>query len=149
MASGQDAREAMFNGRRSDGKPVRRPLSPHLQVYDMLQITSAMSISHRITGCAWVAGLLFMVWWLAAAASGPRAFAWVQWFAGSFVGVIVLMGLTAVAWYHTLNGIRHLLWDAGHGFDIPTTYRTGRLVLIATAALTAVTWIVALVAWIR
>ena len=70
-------------------------------------------------------------------------------YAGSEAMVIVLMGLTAVAWYHTLNGIRHLVWDSGHGYDIPTTYRTGRLVLIATAALTAVTWIVALVAWIR
>ncbi|MFC0410702.1 succinate dehydrogenase, cytochrome b556 subunit [Roseomonas elaeocarpi] len=149
MAAGHDAREAMFNGQRSDGSHVRRPISPHLQSYDMLQMTSALSISHRITGVAWTVGLIYMVWWLAAAASGPRAFGWVQWFSGSFLGVIVLAGLTVVAWFHTLNGIRHLVWDYGRGYDIPATYRSGRMVLIGTAVLTVVTWIVALVAWLR
>ena len=149
MASGQDAREAMFNGRRSDGKPVRRPVSPHLQVYDMLQITSAMSISHRITGCAWAFGLIFLVWWLGAAAAGPRAFHNAAWYFSSWLGVLVLFGMTGAAWYHTLNGIRHLAWDAGWGFDIPTTYRSGRWVLIGTAVATVLTWIIAIVAWAR
>ena len=147
MSIMQDSREATMVGRRSDGSAVRRPLSPHLQVYDMLQMTSALSISHRITGAIWSLGLLLLVWWLLAAAAGPEAYAGVQWFMGSFIGIIVLFGMTGVAWYHTLNGIRHLAWDAGYGFTIPETYRSGWAVLIGTAVLTVLTWIVAIIAW--
>ncbi len=135
-------------GSRTDGSPVRRPLSPHLQVYDMLQLTTSMSISHRITGIAWAIGLLFLVWWLLALAAGPRSFGAVQWFLGSVLGWLVLIGLTVVAWYHTLNGIRHLAWDAGFGFSLPATYRSGHLVLIGTGVLTALTLIILFVAWI-
>ncbi len=134
-------------GRRSDGTPVRRPLSPHLQVYDMLQMTSALSISHRITGVVWSFGAAVMVWWLAAAAAGPEAFATVQWFLGSFVGIIFLMGLTATVWFHTLAGIRHLIWDAGYGYDMPSVYRSGWMVLIGTAVLTVLTWLLLLISW--
>jgi succinate dehydrogenase / fumarate reductase cytochrome b subunit len=147
MSIMQDSREATMVGRRSDGTLVRRPLSPHLQVYDMLQMTSALSISHRITGVVWTAGVVVMVWWLVAAATGPNAFANVQWFLGSFLGILLLIGVTAAAWYHTLAGIRHLAWDAGWGYDIPTTYRTGRWVLIGTAVLTALTWLALLFSW--
>jgi succinate dehydrogenase / fumarate reductase cytochrome b subunit len=143
----QDSREATMIGRRSDGTPVRRPLSPHLQVYDMLQMTSALSISHRITGVIWSVGAAVMVWWLVAAAAGPEAFARVQWFLGSFLGILFLMGLTGAAWFHTLAGIRHLLWDTGWGYDIPTLYKTGRAVLAGTAVLTALTWLALLFSW--
>ena len=85
---------------------------------------------------------------LAAAAAGESAFNAVQWVLGSFLGVIGLMGVTAAAWYHTLAGIRHLYWDSGHGYDLPTTYTTGRAVLIGTAALTALTWLIMLITWI-
>lgn len=147
MSIMQDNREADMRGHRSDGSPVQRPLSPHLQVYDMLQLTSALSIANRITGVLWGIGTVLLVWWLAAAAAGPDAFAWVQWFLSSWLGLLGLFGLTAAAWYHTLAGVRHLAWDAGHGFDIPTTYRTGHLVLIGTAVLTVLTWVIAIVAW--
>jgi succinate dehydrogenase / fumarate reductase cytochrome b subunit len=147
MSIMQDPREATMIGRRSDGTTIRRPLSPHLQVYDMLQMTSALSISSRITGVIWVAGVLVMTWWLVAAASGPSAFANVQWFLSSFLGVLLLMGVTAAAWFHTLAGIRHLAWDSGWGYDIPTTYKTGRAVLIGTAVLTALTWLALIVSW--
>lgn len=143
----KDPREAGMIGRRSDGTVVRRPLSPHLQAYDMMQMTSALSIMHRITGAAWSAGTLLLVWWLMAAATGEAAFAQVQWFLSSFLGLLVLFGLTVAAWYHTLAGIRHLVWDAGHGFEIPAVYRSGRMVLIGTAALSVLTWILALVFW--
>jgi succinate dehydrogenase / fumarate reductase cytochrome b subunit len=142
MSIMQDSREATMAGRRTDGSPVRRPLSPHLQVYDMLQLTSALSIAGRITGAAWAAGLVLLVWWLVAAASGPSAFASVQWFMSSWLGLLGLFGMTAAAWYHTLNGVRHLAWDAGYGYDIPTTYRSGKLVLVGTVVLTLLTWIV-------
>lgn len=147
MSTIKDSREATMVGRRSDGTVIRRPLSPHLQVYDMLQMTSALSISHRISGVVWTAGVLVMTWWLIAAGSGPGAFGAVQWFLGSFLGVLFLMGLTAAAWFHTLAGIRHLVWDAGYGYDIPTVYKSGRAVLVGTAVLTAITWLALLISW--
>jgi succinate dehydrogenase / fumarate reductase cytochrome b subunit len=147
MSIMKDNREATMAGRRSDGSAVKRPLSPHLQVYDMLQMTSALSISHRITGVAWSAALVLLVWWLVAAAAGPEAFARVQWFMSSWLGLLGLFGMTAAAWFHTLNGVRHLVWDAGYGYDIPTTYATGRMVLIGTAVLTVLTWLVAIIVW--
>ena len=148
MSKITDTREAVMVGRRSDGTLVRRPLSPHLQAYDMMQMTSALSITHRITGTIWSVGLVFLVWWLCAAAAGDSSFNAVQWVLGSFLGVLGLMGLTAAAWYHTLAGLRHLYWDSGRGFDLPTTYTTGRAVLIGTAALTALTWLILLITWI-
>src|SRR3712207_5119622 len=105
MSIMQDSREATMVGRRTDGSTVKRPLSPHLQVYDMLQLTSALSISSRITGAAWGVGLALLVWWLAAAASWPSAFAGVQWFMSSWFGLLILFGMTGAAWYHTLNGV--------------------------------------------
>jgi succinate dehydrogenase / fumarate reductase cytochrome b subunit len=142
-----DPREAGFVGRRSDGRPVRRPLSPHLQVYDMAQMTSALSIMHRITGAIWSAGMLLLVWWLMAAATGESAFAAVQWFLSSFLGLALLFGLTVAAWYHTLAGVRHLMWDAGRGFDLPSVYATGRAVLVGTALLTVLTWVLLIMFW--
>jgi succinate dehydrogenase / fumarate reductase, cytochrome b subunit len=147
MSIMQDSREATMLGRRTDGSPIRRPLSPHLQVYDMLQLTSALSIAGRITGAAWGVGLVLLVWWLLAAAAGPSAFADVQWFLSSWLGLLVLFGMSGAAWYHTLNGVRHLAWDAGYGYDIPSTYRSGRVVMVATAVMTVLTWIVAVIAW--
>jgi len=147
MSHPPDPRQAAFAGRRSDGTPVQRPLSPHLQAYDMLQMTSAVSIMCRITGIAWSVGVLLLVWWLAALATGPGAFAQVQWFMSSFLGLLVLFGLTAAAWFHTLAGLRHLAWDAGYGFALPTVMKTGQLVMVATLVLTVLTWVVALVVW--
>ena len=146
MSIMQDSREATMVGRRTDGSTMRRPLSPHLQVYDMLQLTSALSIAGRITGAAWAVGLVLLVWWLVAASSGPSAFAQVQWFLSSWLGLLGLFGMTAAAWYHTLNGVRHLFWDAGYGYDIPTTYRSGHLVLVGTVVLTLLTWIIVSIA---
>src|SRR3954452_12534504 len=133
MSIMQDSREATMIGRRTDGTPIRRPLSPHLQVYDMMQLTSALSIGGRITGAVWSVGLVILVWWLVATASGPSAHAAVTWFLTSWPGVLGLVVLTPAAWFHPLTGIRHLAWDAGYGYDIPTTYKSGRIVLIATA----------------
>jgi succinate dehydrogenase / fumarate reductase cytochrome b subunit len=147
MSKNSDLRDATYVGVRTDGTRILRPKSPHLQVYDMLQITSGLSIGARITGCAWTVGLIFMVWWLAAAASGPDAFADVQWFLGSFLGLLVLFGLSAAAWFHTLAGLRHLAWDFGYGCDMPAVHRTGRAVLIGTAVMTVLTWLVAIIAW--
>jgi succinate dehydrogenase / fumarate reductase cytochrome b subunit len=136
-----------MTGQRTDGTRVRRPLSPHLQVYDMAQMTSGISILSRITGITWTIGMAFLVWWLVAAAAGPRAFDTAQWFFGSFVGIIVLVGMTAVAWFHTAAGIRHMFWDVGHGYDLPAVMKSGWATLIATGVLTVLTWLIAILAW--
>jgi succinate dehydrogenase / fumarate reductase cytochrome b subunit len=120
-----------------------RPLSPHLQIYRP-QLTSVLSITHRATGIALAAGTLLLVCWLIAAASGPQAFASLQSFMGSWLGLLLLFGWSASLFYHLANGIRHLFWDAGYGFDLKTAYASGWAVLAATAALTMITWVIAL-----
>ena len=139
----EDVREAMMVARASDGKLVRRPLSPHLQVYRP-QITSALSIFHRITGVALAVGTLLLVWWLVAAASSAGAFALAQGFIGSWIGLLLLFGWTLALFYHLCNGIRHLAWDAGFGFELPSVHATGIAVLVATVVLTVAAWIVGL-----
>ncbi len=121
-----------------------RPLSPHLQVYRP-QLTSMLSIAHRITGVALGVGTLLLVYWLAAAAGGPESYAAAQGFIGSFFGQLLLFGWTVALFYHLANGIRHLFWDAGYGFELPTVQRSGLAVLAATAVLTVVSWIAAYV----
>lgn len=120
-----------------------RPLSPHLQVYDMLQITALLSILHRITGVVVGLGLLLLIWWLVALASGAEYFNYVQDIAGSWIGRMVLFGFTWALFYHLCNGIRHLFWDAGWGFEIPSVYRSGWMVVIASAVLTVLAWVAA------
>ena len=117
-----------------------RPLSPHLQVYRP-QLTSMLSILHRITGVALAVGTLLLVYWLAAAAGGPESFANAQALVGSFIGRLFLFGWTFALYYHLCNGIRHLFWDAGYGFEMQTAERSGWLVVGASAALTLLSWI--------
>jgi len=136
-----DVRDALMVGKTSDGRLVRRPLSPHLQVYKP-QITSTLSILHRITGVALSVGTLLLVWWLVAAATSDAAYASATWFIGSWIGKLMLFGWTAALWYHFCAGIRHLAWDFGYGFELPTAHLTGKLVVAATAVLTVLTWIV-------
>lgn len=123
-------------------KSKPRPLSPHLQVY-RLQITSVLSITHRFTGLGLVAGLFALVYWLAAAAYGPDAFGRAQAALASWPGQVVLFGWIFCLFYHLANGIRHLAWDIGWGFDLPTLRSSGWAMLAAAVALTAITWIAA------
>ncbi len=133
-------------GHASDGRLVRRPLSPHLQVYRW-PVTMAGSILNRMTGVALCAGALMLVWWLVAAAAGPQAFATMQGFAGSWLGLLLLLGWTASLFYHLFAGIRHLAWDTGHGFEKSTLNPVTWAVFGLTAAATALTWIVGLSVW--
>lgn len=135
-----DAREALMMGTTSDGKLVRRPLSPHLQVYRP-QITSVLSISHRISGVALAVGTFLLVSWLLAAAEGPRAFAEAQAFMGSFLGRLMLFGWTFALFYHFCNGIRHLVWDAGFGYDLESVTRSGWFTVGAAIGLTLLAWV--------
>jgi len=119
-----------------------RPLSPHLQVYRW-QITMTMSILHRATGVGLVLGALGLVWWLLAVAAGGGRYDRVMTFVASPFGLFLLAGFSLALVYHLLNGIRHLLWDAGWGFDIPDVYRSGWAVTVLTVVLTAAIWLAA------
>ncbi len=122
----------------------RRPLSPHLQVYRP-QLTSVLSIFHRFTGIALSVGTLLLVYWLAAAAAGPDTFNSAQNFVGSWFGILLLFGWSVALFYHLCNGIRHLFWDAGYGFELPQAYASGWAVVLATGVLTLLAWIVGLI----
>ena len=116
-----------------------RPLSPHLQIY-RLPISALISISHRVAGVLLAVGSLVLVYWLVALASGPEAFAHAQALLGSVVGRVVLLALTLALFYHLANGIRHLFWDAGFGFELRTVRASGMLVIVASIVLTLVAW---------
>lgn len=118
-----------------------RPLSPHLQIYRW-QLTSVLSILHRMTGVALAAGTLLLVYWLVSAAAGPACYAAAQSFVGSILGRLLLFGWTVALFFHLCNGIRHLFWDAGRGFELKNAYASGWAVVIATALLSIGAWIV-------
>jgi succinate dehydrogenase / fumarate reductase cytochrome b subunit len=117
-----------------------RPLSPHLQVYRP-QLTSVLSIVHRMTGVVLTLGTLLLVYWLVATASGEAAYETAQVLIGSFLGRLVLFGWSVALFYHLCNGIRHLCFDAGYLLELPALYRSGWAVVAATLALTLISWI--------
>ena len=116
-----------------------RPLSPHLQVYRP-QITSALSILHRVTGVLLVFGTLVLVYWLVAAAGGPDSYLSAREILDNWFVKLLLFGWTFALYYHLCNGVRHLCWDLGYGFEIATLELSGKLVLAVAAALTLLTW---------
>lgn len=122
--------------------PPERPLSPHLQVYRP-QITSVLSILHRVTGVALTFGTLLLTWWLVAAAYGPAEFDTVQGFMGSIVGQLILWGFTFAVFYHLGNGVRHLAWDFGWGFELGQLRSSGIAMVAFAVGATLVTLIAA------
>ena len=120
-----------------------RPVSPHLQVYRW-QVQMVTSILHRATGIALAVGALYLATWVIYAAASPRAYALFQGFNASIVGRIILGGWLFSAFYHLCNGIRHLFWDAGYGFELKDAYRSGWIVVAVSLIATAVSWIVGL-----
>jgi succinate dehydrogenase / fumarate reductase, cytochrome b subunit len=123
-----------------------RPISPHLQIYRW-QLTSVLSILHRAAGVWMSIGAIVLVWWLVAAASSPEAFDAVSDFLNSWLGQLLLFGWSVALFYHLCNGIRHLVWDTGHGLDLKFTYLGGWFVLGGTAALTLIAWGVVISGW--
>lgn len=121
-----------------------RPLSPHLQIYRWY-FTMALSIAHRATGAALAVGLLLMTWWLVALASGPESFGTVQAVMDNFLGGLVLFGFTLVLFFHLCNGIRHLAWDMGYGYDKQMAHQSGIAVVAAAAILTVLVWLAVLI----
>jgi succinate dehydrogenase / fumarate reductase cytochrome b subunit len=117
-----------------------RPLSPHLQIYRP-QITSVLSILHRITGFALSVGLLLLAGLVISAAFGQQSFDLVRGQMSTWYGYILLMGWSWAFYYHLCNGIRHLFWDIGKGFELSTVTTSGWAVLLASLTMTAVTWV--------
>ena len=118
---------------------TKRPTSPHLQVYSW-SLEMALSIFHRATGVALGGGALLITWWIIAIATGPDAYDQFRMVMSSIVGKIVLFGFTFSLMLHMCNGIRHLFWDMGKGFELEDTHRSSRLVLLSSLGLTALNW---------
>ncbi len=115
------------------------PLSPHLQVYRW-QLTTILSITHRATGVFLSLGTMMLLYWLVAASMGADAYAGAQRCLGSIPSQIVMAAWTFSFFFHLCNGVRHLLWDIGWGFELDTAYLTGYAVVTVSVALTGLTW---------
>lgn len=117
-----------------------RPLSPHMQIYRW-PITMGTSILHRITGVGLAFGTVILAWWLVAAAMGAESYAVFESVAFHWFGRFVLFGFTLALMYHSLNGIRHLFWDMGYGFAVPTANKTGIAVYVLAILATVAIWV--------
>jgi succinate dehydrogenase / fumarate reductase cytochrome b subunit len=117
-----------------------RPLSPHLQIYRK-QLNSATSILNRITGIAMLGSALLIVWWLLAAATGKTYFDLVDGLMTSLLGDVVMTLSVLGLWYHTLGGLRHLIWDTGRGLELEAADRMGWAMIVGAVALTILTLI--------
>ena len=125
----------------ANDKSAARPLSPHLQIYRPM-LTMMMSILHRITGMGLYFGIVLLVWWLTAASISDEYFDFVQEFFFFFFGRLLLFGFTWALIHHTLGGLRHLLWDTGHGFDLNAIEWLARANLAGSIVLTILIWAV-------
>ena len=119
-----------------------RPLSPHLQIYRP-QLTSVLSIAHRGTGIVLAFGAVAILYWLLSVAAGPEAYENARELFSSWIGRAVLLAFTFSLFYHLCNGVRHLFWDAGMGFELAQAYRSGAAVIIVSTVLTIATWVLA------
>ncbi|AIL65277.1 Succinate dehydrogenase cytochrome b556 subunit [Rickettsiales bacterium Ac37b] len=122
----------------------RRPLSPHLSVYK-IQITSALSILHRFSGIVLFVGALLITWWIILgvySAFNPTLVKWT--FFSTILGKIMLCGWSFALFFHLFNGIRHLFWDAGFGFQKKQFNWSGIVVIIASILSTVLSWSIVL-----
>jgi succinate dehydrogenase / fumarate reductase cytochrome b subunit len=119
--------------------PREKPLSPHLQVWRW-HITMWTSILHRATGVALYGGGLIVALWALALASGPERYADFKGLLGSWPGKVVMFGLTISAFYHLANGVRHLVWDAGHALDVKSANASAIVVFAFALAATLSVW---------
>jgi succinate dehydrogenase / fumarate reductase, cytochrome b subunit len=118
----------------------QRPLSPNIQLYRP-QLTSVLSILNRVTGVLLSIAAVALVIWLLAAAAGPQAYTIVQTVLASWIGQVILFGCTFAFFLHLFGGIRHLVWDTVHGFELRTIYMSGWTVVAASIAMTVAAWI--------
>ena len=121
--------------------PTQRPLSPFMfPTWYRFQLTSGLSILHRLTGIALAVGSILLGWWLVAVAAGGGLFEVTLAFIHSPIGMLLLFAWSAAFFYHLCNGIRHLAWDAGYGLELRSAYRGGYIVIAAALLLTVLTW---------
>jgi succinate dehydrogenase / fumarate reductase cytochrome b subunit len=118
----------------------KRPTSPHLQIYRW-QIGNTLSILHRITGALLAVGLVALSYWLVAIAGGPQSYAGAARMFGSPIGVFFLIGWSFAFYFHLLNGVRHLFWDAGRGFERTQRHASGWFAVAGSILLTMSTWV--------
>ena len=118
----------------------QRPLSPHLQVYKP-QLTSILSILHRITGIVLSLSLVLLTYWLYALANGESSYTGIQSLLASRLGALILFILSWILFYHLFNGVRHLLWDIGIGLELKTSYLSGYIVVAASLLTTFLLWV--------
>jgi succinate dehydrogenase / fumarate reductase cytochrome b subunit len=119
-----------------------RPLSPHLEIYRP-QWTSILSILHRMTGVGMTLGAFLIVWWLLAAATDAEYYDFVNGLMTSWIGTLIWLGMTWALCYHTLNGLRHLWWDMGNGFELEKAEMSGKIVAIGSVVLSVLIWFIA------
>ncbi|WP_323993350.1 succinate dehydrogenase, cytochrome b556 subunit [Nguyenibacter sp. L1] len=132
----QDVREALYVGHKSDGTLIRRPMSPHLQVY-RFRLSMFLSIANRAAGVASAGGVALGVLWLSAAASGPQSFAKARKVTGNPLGQAALAGWVLALVYHVIAGIRHLIWDSGRRFEKQQINKDGVKTVAITLGVTA------------
>jgi succinate dehydrogenase / fumarate reductase cytochrome b subunit len=119
---------------------AERPLSPHLSIYRPM-LTMMMSIAHRVSGAANAVGFLLLTWWLVAIAAGPEQYAVVSAFFGSIAGRVLLFLFSWSLIHHMLGGIRHLIWDTGHGLDKTSIEVFAWATIIGSTTLTVLLWV--------
>ncbi len=117
---------------------VKRPLSPHLQIYKP-QLTSILSITHRGTGVFLSLGALLLTCWLVGLATSEQAFNYLHQHSNAWYGKILLIAFVFSLYFHLANGVRHLFWDAGLGLEISTTYKSGYATIAVSIILTVIT----------
>jgi succinate dehydrogenase / fumarate reductase cytochrome b subunit len=121
---------------------MERPLSPFMfPIWYRFQINSVLSILHRLTGIGLAVGSILLTWWLISVAAGGEWFARTHAFISSPIGMLLLFLWSVAFFYHLSNGVRHLAWDAGYGFEIRSAHRSAYAVIAATALLTVITWL--------
>ena len=118
---------------------TERPLSPHLSIYRW-PITMTLSILHRMTGVGMAIGLIVLAAWLINAAAGPDAYRQFEYTMSTFIGKLLLIGWSFAFFFHLCNGIRHLVWDTGRGFEKAQAKRSAWIVIVATFGLTVLFW---------
>jgi len=121
--------------------PARaRPLSPHLFIYRW-QIGNSLSILHRLTGLFLGLGFVALAYWFVALATGYPSYRFAARLFASPLGGLALFGWTFAFFYHFLNGVRHLLWDAGRGFERAERRASGWLAVAGAISLTLAVWL--------
>lgn len=123
----------------------KRPLSPHLQIYKPIP-TMVASIFHRFTGIGLYFGMFLLALWLFAAASGKEAFDTVNGWYGSWLGLLILFGLSWALIHHMLGGIKHLVQDTGRGMEKNFTTKMAKAHFAGSIILTVLLWLVVILA---